>query len=147
MHVGCIPGRKLSVLVTVHNRSKQTITLLGGEGPQPFPRVIKRVAVQVRLAPPPPNGDLAVSGLRSWNARPSPSALIPPDRDAWVQSNFLMSDCDDLRLVTPVTVNRTLKIVYIANGARGAQTIAVPAAQIILTRGPIHPRLPVNQVG
>jgi hypothetical protein len=53
-HTGCIRGRRFAVLITVHNRSKRTIMLLGGGGPQPFRDVIERFAVQVRLAPPPP---------------------------------------------------------------------------------------------
>src|SRR5437867_1452315 len=66
MHIGCIKDRRFAVLVTAHNRTKRTITVLGGGGPQRFPDVIERVAVQVRLAPPPPQGDLVQPGLRSW---------------------------------------------------------------------------------
>ncbi len=77
LHTGCIRGRRFAVLITVHNRSKRTITLLGGGGPQPFRDVIERVAVQVRLAPPPPKGDLAVIGLRSWLGRNSSPVAIP----------------------------------------------------------------------
>src|SRR5712692_8836318 len=36
MQIGCIRGRRFAVLITVHNRSKRTITLLGGAAPEPF---------------------------------------------------------------------------------------------------------------
>src|SRR5215211_6023424 len=96
MHIGCIRDRRLAVLITVRNRTSHTIRLLGGGGPQPFRSAIKRVAVQVRLAPIPPDDRVPVTGLRSWSDRNSPPAAIPPGRSAWVQSNFLMRDCGSL---------------------------------------------------
>ena len=146
-HVGCIPRRRLAVLIAVHNRTKRTIMLLGGGGPQLFPRVIERVAVQVRLAPPPPKGSIIVTGLRLWNPRDSSRVAIPPGRDAWVQSNFLMRKCALLRAIEPVAVNRSTTLLYSADGAKGSQVISVAAAQLILTRGPLHPLVPINQVG
>jgi hypothetical protein len=147
LHTGCIRGRRFAVLITVHNRSKRTITLLGGGGPQPFRDVIERVAVQVRLAPPPPKGDLAVSGLRSWSGRNSSPVAIPAGRDGWAQSNFLMRNCSLLRGREPALVNRNTTVKYSAGGGNGTQVVSVAAARIILTRGPLHPRLPINQVG
>ena len=146
-HVGCIQGRHLAVLITVHNRTNRTVTLRGGDGPQPFVSVIERVAVQVRRAPPPPKGSNFVSGLRPWSPWPSSSVPIPRGRDAWVQLNFLMRNCAVLQSFEPVTVNRSITLSYSADGAEGTQAIAVPAARIILTRGPLHPVLPLNYVG
>src|SRR6266849_9000015 len=88
MHIGCIDGRRFAVLITVHNRTPGAVTLLGGYGQQVSPDVIDRVAVQVRLAPPPPKGDLFQAGLRSWSGQKSGPVAIPAGRDAWVQSNF-----------------------------------------------------------
>ncbi len=147
MHVGCISGRRFAVLITVHNRTKHTIMLLGGGGAQSPRGVIKRVAVQVRLAPPPPTGDLIQPGLRSWIGRNSSSVDIPAQRDAWVQSNFLMQDCGSLRGDEALTVNRSITLTYSASDRRGTQAVSVAGARIILTRGPLHPSLPINQVG
>jgi hypothetical protein len=147
MHIGCIRGRRFAVLITVHNQTNQTVTLVGGGGPQSFPRIIERVAVQVRVAPPPPKGDLAVVGLRSWSPRNSAPVAIPAERDGWVQSNFLMRDCSRLRGIEPVTVNRTITLSYKVGSQTGRQVVSAPAARIILTRGPVHPRVPINQVG
>lgn len=146
-HIGCIRGRRFAVLITVHNRLKRTITLLGGGGPQPFRDLIERVAVQVRLAPPPPKGDLAVSGLRSWIGRNSSSVAIPAGRDGWVQSNFVMRNCSLLHGREPLIVNRSTTLRYSAGGSVGTQVVSVATARLILTRGPLHPRLPINQVG
>jgi hypothetical protein len=148
MQIGCIEGRQLAVLVTIHNHTKRGVELVGGGGPEPFPNIIKRVAVQVRLAPPPSTGrGRMVIGLRSWNPHDSPPVEIPAGRDGWVQSNFLMGNCALLRSIEPLTVNRSLIVTYSADGAKGTQPISVQAARIILTRGPLHPSVPINQVG
>ena len=146
---GCIDGRKLAVVITVHNASKQTITLLGGTGHEKYSGIIDPVAVLVSVRPPPPSGDMMQTGLRSWTATAdSAPADIPPGRDAWVQSNFLMRDCASLPSVEPVTANRTVTLDYRTDDGEGQQVIAVPsAAQVILTRGPDHPTVPINQVG
>lgn len=147
MHIGCIQGRRFAVLVAVHNTTKRTITLLGGGGPQPSPDVIQRVAVQVRLAPPPNEGGLIQVGLRSWSGRGSPPVAIPPGGDAWVQSNFLMRNCGSLRRDELITVNRSITLTYRVGGSTGTQRISVAGARIVLRRGPLHPSLPTNQVG
>jgi hypothetical protein len=147
MHVGCIRGRRLAVLITVTNRAKGTIRLQGGGGPQRSAAVIERVGVQVRLASPPPTGDaVGDPGLRSWSARNS-TVAIPAGRRAWVQSNFLMRDCAALRGDQASTLNRGITLAYSAGGRRGTQRVSVAAARIILTRGPLHPKLPINQAG
>jgi hypothetical protein len=146
-HVGCIRQRRYAVLIAVHNRLKRTITLLGGGGPQPLRAVIERVAVQVRLTPPPSTGDAVVVGMRSWNGRDSSPVAIPPERDAWVQSNFLMRNCALLRPPLPATTNGSITLEYSVGGSNAAQVVSVPAARILLTRGPEHPSLPINHIG
>jgi len=146
MNIGCIRGRHFAVLITVQNRTKRTVTLLGAET-RGLPPVIEPVAVQVSLAPPPSKGDVFVPGLRSWNPHDSSSVAIPAGREGWVQLNFLMLNCDLLRSFAPATVNRSITLAYSVGDAKGTQVLSVPSARIILTRGPAHPRLPVNQVG
>lgn len=148
MHIGCIRDRQLAVLITVRNRTSRTIRLLGGGGPQPLRRAIERVAVQARLAPQvPADSRLPVGGLRAWSDRDSPPAAIPPDRSAWIQLNFLMRDCGSLPENTAQTVNRETTLMYEVDGRTGSQSVAVTSARIILTRGPLHPKFPINQVG
>jgi len=147
MHIGCIKGRRFAVLVTVQNATKRTVTLLGGGGPQASRDVFQRVAVQVRLAPSPNEGGLFQPGLRSWIGRNSPPVAIPAGRDAWVQSNFLMRNCGTLRRNEATTVNRSITLTYRAGGSTRTQRIAVAGARIVLRRGPLHPSLPINQVG
>lgn len=144
--IGCIRGRHFAVLITLHNQSKDKITVLGAAGAQSFRDVIERVAVQVRLAPPPPSGPFVVTGLKSWDSNNSAPVLIPPGRDAWVQSNYSMRNCAHLRN-EPVTINQSTTVIYRVDDGRQTQTVSVPSAQIILSRGPVHPSLPVNQVG
>jgi hypothetical protein len=145
MEIGCIRGRHLAVLLTVQNQAKRTVTLLGAET-QRLPRVIESVAAQVSLAPP-PTPRFAVPGLQPWSTHDSPSVAIPPGREGWVQLNFLMRNCDPLRGLESATVNRSIILAYSVGEAKGTQVLSVPSARITLTRGPAHPRLPVNQVG
>lgn len=147
MHIGCVDGRRLAVLVTVHNRTRREVTLLGGDGREVSSKVIDRVAVQVRLAPPPPKGDLLQVGLRSWSGRPSAPAAIPAGRDAWVQLNFLMRRCSSLGPTAGITADRTITLAYRAGGRTGTEVVSLPGARIILTRGPLHPTLPINHSG
>lgn len=144
MKIGCIDGRRFAVVITVRNRTKRTITLLGGGGWQGSPGT--RVAVQVRLAPLPTEG-LLQPGLRVWIGQKSPPVAVPGGRSAWVQSNFLMRNCRSLPRNEPLTLNRSITLAYEADGIRSTQAVSVPAARIILTRGPVHPKLPINQVG
>lgn len=147
LHVGCIDGRRFAVLITVHNRTNQRITLVRAGGRVEAPRVIERVAVQVSLAPLPPTGDRLVLGLRAWDRHPSPAAVIPPRRDAWIQSNFLMRNCQSLRQHETLIVNRTTTLTYTVDGGEETEDVSVRGARMILTRGPLHPTLPINQVG
>jgi hypothetical protein len=147
MHVGCIDGRRFAVLITVRNRSKREVTLQAAGGSEDVARVLRRAAVQVHLAPPPPTGDLAVTGLRGWNGQDSRPAAIPAGREAWVQSNFLMGDCRSLRPGERVIANRSTMLAYRVGGSAGSQVVSVRGARMILTRGPLDPSLPINQVG
>jgi len=145
MEIGCIPGRRFAVVITVRNRTKRTVTLLGADGPPPLPGVIDRAAVQVHLAPPPPKGDLVVIGLRGWSRRHAEPIAVPPGRSGWVQSNFLMRNC--AMLSRPSTAEGSITLRYRVGGSLGSEVVSVAAAQILLTRGPRHPSLPINQVG
>lgn len=147
LHVGCIDGRRFAVLITVRNRAKRSVTLLRAGGPEDAPNVIKRVAVQVRLAPSASAGDQFVAGLRGWNGQKSRSVAIPANRDAWIQSNFLMRNCRSLGRGEALIVNRRVTLAYSVNGGSGTQVVSVTGARIILARGPLHPSLPINQVG
>ncbi len=134
--LGCIPGRRYADAVTVHNRSSSTVTITGVDGADPAPAIIRRVATQVRLAPPPPGGDAIPVNLRAWSAASLVPLALPAGKAAIVQSDFLMGHCATLGHTGSVTVNNTLAITYRADGRAGHQTLAQRAARIVLTRGP-----------
>lgn len=145
LEIGCISGRRFALVITVQNRTRRTITLLGADGPPSLPGVVDRPAVQVRLAPPPPKGDIFVSGLRRWSRRNLEPVAIPPGRSAWVQSNLLMRNCT--LLSGPSTVDGSWTLRYHDGGSSRREVVSVAGARIRLTRGPQHPSLPVNQIG
>jgi hypothetical protein len=135
-HLGCISGRHYAQAITLRNRSTTAVTLTDARGSEPAPRIIRRVAVQFRLAPPPPHGDIFVSNLRRWSASPPTPVTIPPGRSAAVQSNFLMGQCYELAARQVLTVNDAIVVDYRASGKTGQQEIAQRSARLILTPGP-----------
>ncbi len=144
-HLGCLAGRHYAFAVTLRNRSHKAVTLTGVRGPDPAPRIIHRVAVQFRLAPPPPKGDLVVTNLRRWTAAPAVPVTIPPGRSAAVQSNFLMRHCQELARNRTLVVDGSLVLSYRTSLHAGRQELAQRSARIILTRGPTIrgcPRVP-----
>ena len=138
MHLGCIAGRRFSVYVTAHNRTKRAVTVTDGGGDQPFAKVMARIAVQVRLAPLPPNGDLFVTGMGAWSREPATPIDIPPGRDVGIQSDYVMRSCNLLRPHESITLNRSVTITYREGGTAARQPIQVRGARIILTQRPQH---------
>jgi hypothetical protein len=143
-HLGCLFGRRYALAVTMSNGSASAVTLTGVGRADAAPRIIRRVAVQFRLAPPPPNGDRIVTNLRRWSAAPARPVTIPPGRSAVVQSNFIMRHCERLRGKRALVVNRFLVLRFRAAGHAGQEELAQRSARIILSRGPtIQPCIPV----
>ncbi|HEX5250880.1 MAG TPA: hypothetical protein VFW14_14550 [Gaiellales bacterium] len=134
--LGCLPGRRYAVAVTLRNRSAATVTITHVGGAEPAPRIIRRIANQARVAPPPPTGDAVMIVLRAWSARPLVPVAIPPGKGAVVQSNFLMGHCNALRPHDPLTVNGSMVVSYRIGALAGRQVVADPGARIVLTRGP-----------
>lgn len=130
-------GRHFALVVTLRNRSASAVTITGVGAQEPAPRIIRRIAVQLRLAPPPPSGGLiAAPNLRGWSAAPPVPVAIPPGRSAVVQSNFLMGRCDELGPHQALTLNRAIVVSYRAGRHAGRQKMAQEGARIILTRRP-----------
>ena len=136
--IGCFPGRRYAQAVTLRNRSALTVTITGVRGLEPAPRIIRRVAVQLRLAPQTSNreGLAGGGGLKSWSKSQLVPMAVPPGRSAVVQSNFLMRRCDQLPPHEALTVNRAIVVAYAAGQRTGHQRITNQSASIILTRGP-----------
>lgn len=136
IHLGCISGRRYTLYVRVHNRTNKTVTVLSADGRQARPQVMARVAMQVWLAPPPPTGDKLVVDPHGWTATRSAPVAIPPGRDAWVQSNFVMRRCSLLVPKERIILNRSLTLSYKVNGATTSETLGRHDWRIILRRAP-----------
>jgi hypothetical protein len=126
--LGCLNNRHYSDAFGIENRSKVAVTLTSARGPNPAPRIIVRVAVQLRLSPPlqqPTTQNRGGGGLdlvyRSWSAAPTRSVTIPPGRIATVQSNYLMRGCGALVHGRRVTVPGWLVLGYRTSGRSGLQ--------------------------
>lgn len=136
--IGCIAGRHYSQTTTLHNRTRSTLKITGVSGKEPAPSIIRRVAVQLRLAPQTSSSGSLVGdpGYEGWSRAPLVPLSVPPGRSTFVQSNFLMQRCDQLRPHQTLIVNRAILVAYDEGQRTGHQRIAIPSAQIILTRGP-----------
>jgi hypothetical protein len=136
--LGCFSGRHYSFAITVRNRSRRTVTLTGASGPDPLPRLIERVAMQVRRAPPPPIGEaLARPLIKKWSAAPAKPVKIRPGHRAVVQSNFLMRHCDSLAAKKKVTVPGSFVLSYRLSGRAGQQHLVQRQAGFSVVPGPI----------
>ena len=84
-------------------------------------------------------GDVVVFGLRAWSRSAARPTTIPPGRNAWVQSNFELNNCNLLPPGHALITNRAIAVTYQANGHDGSQRIAMTSARIILTGKPAVP--------
>lgn len=134
LHLACIPGRRYAVNQPIQNRSGIPLTLTAAALDPPSVQVVRRVAVQFWLAPPPPEGDILVLGIRPWSALKSAPLTIPPGRAAWVQSNFVMTGCALLAPDRTLIANKAITLTYRLNGRVGRERITTPWTRIILTR-------------
>ena len=136
--LGCLSRRHYSFAITVRNRSGRAVTLTGASGPDPLPRVLDRVAMQVRPAPPPPIGE-GIQGplIKHWSAAPARPVRIRPGRSAVVQSNFLMRHCDSLTRHPSVVVPGSFVLSYRLPGHTGKQHVMQRNAGFSLVPGPI----------
>lgn len=129
-------GGHLSVLFAVRNRSRSEVTLVGAAAPQSGHRLLRRVGVQLKLAPPPPKGDLAVIGMRRWRrSRPTP-VVVPPGREAWVQFDFVLTDCRFFDAGVVQTYNRRTILRYRAHGRTFETALDLTGDQVTITAPP-----------
>jgi hypothetical protein len=136
--LGCFSQRHYSFAITVRNRSGRAVTLTGASGPDPLPRVLDRVAMQVHRAPPPPIGEgIERPLIKHWSAAPARPVKIRPGRSAVVQSNFLMRHCDSLRRIRRVAVPGSFVLSYRLSGRAGRQHVVQRNAGFSLVPGPI----------
>jgi hypothetical protein len=112
------------------------VTLTGGRGPDPLPRVLDRVAMQVRLAPR-QTGDVPQVLVKHWSAAPARPVRILPGRRAVVQSNFLMRNCRLLGRKRRVVVPGSFVLLYRVAGRGGHQRVMQRNAGFSLVPGPI----------
>jgi hypothetical protein len=134
-HLGCIPGRRFTLVFGLRNRSSSTLTVTHLGGPQLAPRIIRRIRIQVELAPRPQQGDAAVAFPQNWSSLPF---SIPAGKSALVQSSFLMGHCENLGRHRTLIANRVIVIAYREGTSTGHQTLQPKGARIVLTLGPMQ---------
>jgi hypothetical protein len=132
-HLGCIPGRRYTLVVGLRNRSPKPVTVTSVAGPQAAPAIIHRVQTLIELAPRAQQGDGTVGYPSDWT---SPPLQVPPGKSALVQTTFLMGRCDKLRRHRRLVANRVITVAYRDGTSAGHQDVPQRAARIVLTRGP-----------
>lgn len=134
--LGCLSRRHYSLAITVRNRSRRPVTLTGVRGPNPLPRVVDRVAVQLRKAPS-STGDVPQPLLRQWSAAPLEPLTIRPGRNAVVQSDFLLRHCNSLPRGRDVVVPGSFVLSYRQAGHAARQRVEQAGAAFGVGPGPI----------
>ena len=134
--LGCISRRHYTSAITVRNRWHRAVTLTGALGPDPLPRVLARVAMQVRLVPR-QTGDVPQSLIKRWSAAAARPVRIPPGRSAVVQSNFLMRNCRLLPRHRRVVVPGSFVLLYRLSGRVAREHVVQRNAGFSLVPGPI----------
>jgi hypothetical protein len=140
--LGCVDRRHYSEAFGIENRSKAPVTLTAAHGPNPAPRFIDLVAIQLRLSPPRPHQRQANWGwdgdldYRAWSAAATRPVTIPPGRIATVQSNFLMRHCHELARGRSIVVPGWLVLSYRASGHLQRKKVPLAAERIVLGPGP-----------
>lgn len=135
--LGCLSRRHYSFTITLRNRSNRPATLIDARGPDPLPRVVARVAVQFRPAPPPPTGDMPVVLLRHWSAAPPRPLTIRPGKSAILQTNFLLRHCSELKDGRTVRIPGSFDLIYRQSGHAGRQHVVQRSAGFSVIAGPV----------
>jgi hypothetical protein len=133
LHLACVAGRRYALSMALRNRSDSAVTLTWASVDPPSARIVRRVAVQFRLAPPDPKGDIVVSGLRPWSRSAPTAVIVGAGRTVWVQENFVMQNCGLLASDQALIANRSITLTYRANGHTGSQQLGIPGLRLIVT--------------
>jgi len=134
--LGCLSRRHYSLAVVVKNRSGRAVTVTGARGPDPMPRVLDRVAMQVRVAPH-PTPRIPAPLIKRWSAAPMTAVTIPAGRSAIVQSNFLLRHCRALVGKRRISVPGSFVLSYRVAARAGTQHLLQENAGFSVGPGPI----------
>jgi hypothetical protein len=143
--LGCFDGRHYSYAFGVKNTTKRPVRLAAAIGPNPAPRIVDRVATQLRLSPPEKRRS-SVANLggtigmdlvyRRWSAAPTRPVTVPAHRIATIQVDFLMHHCDALAHGRTITLPGSLVLRYRAAGRVGRQKLALPENRFVVAAAP-----------
>ncbi|HJU36645.1 MAG TPA: hypothetical protein VJ716_04405 [Gaiellaceae bacterium] len=143
--LGCLDDRHYSYAFGVENTSRAPVRLTAAIGPNPEPRVVDRVATQLRLSPRerrpstidnfgrPAGMDLV---FHRWSAAPTRPVTIPPHRIATIQVNFLMHHCGALAHGRTIVVPGSLVLRYRRSGNSGRQMLKLPENRFVVVAAP-----------
>ncbi len=144
--LGCLDNRHYSYAFGVKNTLKVPVTLTAAVGPNPEPRIVDRVATQLRLSPPERRRQSTIDNFggtagfdlvyHRWSAAPTKPVTVPPHRLATVQVNFLMHHCDALVHGRTVAVSGSLVLRFRASGSAGRQKLTLPENRFVVAAGP-----------
>jgi hypothetical protein len=132
-HIACTAGRRYAFSIPLRNRSNSPVTLTGASVDPPSAQIVQRVAVQFRLAPPDPKGDVLVSWLGRWSRSQATAVTVAPGHNVWVQEDFLMRNCSLLASDQALVANRSITLAYRTRARTSSQQLGIPGARLIVT--------------
>jgi hypothetical protein len=134
-------GKLFAVAFRVKNRSSEPLTLVSATGEQDGHRMLRLIGVKFTLAPEiDPDSDLA--RIPRMELRPPLGAiepnplLLPPDREAVVQLNFKMGECEFFEPGEKVRYNEEATFRYSVDGEDASATIDLAGITVTITAPP-----------
>jgi hypothetical protein len=140
--IGCLNGRRYNDALGIQNSTKVPLRLTAASGPEPDPRIVDRVAMQLHLSPPyhPPTAgsfvDTSALVYRRWSAVAAKPVTIPPGRIATVQRNFLLRNCREIGEGRGITIPGTLVVRYRRSGRVHTQKLNIRGNRLVVVHGP-----------
>lgn len=147
--IGCLNGRRYADALAVQNGTKVPLRLTAASGPKPDPRIVDRVAMQLRLSPPYHPGagsfvDTSDLVYHRWSAAAAKPVTIPPGRIATVQRDFLLRNCHDLGEGQRITVPGSLVVRYLRSGHAEKQKLPLRAGLAVVHGPTKHTCTPIS---
>jgi hypothetical protein len=127
-------GHLFAVAFRVKNRSAEPLTLLSATQEQDGHRLLRMVGVRFTLAEESQGGDVFSTGLLSPEAGAEPAALlVPPDREAYVQFDFRMGECEFFDPGEQVRYNEQATFRYSVDGQQASALVDLTGLTVTIT--------------
>lgn len=129
-------GKHFAVVFRVKNRASGPVTLLSATQPQDGRRLLRLIGVRFTLSPEeePSDSRIPQHGIAPpYGAEEPEPLLMPPNREAFVQFNFEMGECDFFLPGEQVRYNEEATFRYAIQGTEATATLDLTGITVTVT--------------